>query len=70
MDIDIQPLAVVQKDTMEQKKTKKARVAIFALVPPQQKAELEQLGRENERSVGFLVREAIAQYLANRKKKS
>jgi hypothetical protein len=55
---------------MEKKKAKQERVAIFALVKPEQKAELERLGRETERSVGFLVREALAQYLANLKKKS
>jgi hypothetical protein len=58
---------------MEREKTKKdkgGRIAIFALIDADQKAALEALGRENERSVGFLVREAIAQYLAGLKKKS
>jgi hypothetical protein len=46
------------------------KVAINVLIEPQQKAALEELGRANERSIGFLVREAIVQYLANLKKKS
>jgi|HubBroStandDraft_2_1064218.scaffolds.fasta_scaffold1768731_1 predicted transcriptional regulator len=51
------------------KKDKRGRIAIFALIDGEQKAALDALGRENERSVAFLVREAIAQYLANPKKK-
>jgi Ribbon-helix-helix protein, copG family len=54
---------------MKKPKGKNGKAAIFALVEPSQKAELEALGRANERSVGFLVREAISQYLANLKKK-
>jgi hypothetical protein len=54
---------------MQKKSRKDGKVAIFALIEPQQKAALEALGRENERSIGFLVREAISQYLANPKKK-
>jgi hypothetical protein len=53
----------------QKKKHKNGKVGIFALIEPQQKAALEALGRENQRSVGFLVREAIVQYLANLKKK-
>ena len=51
------------------KKDKSGRIAIFVMVDPEHKAALDALGRENERSVAFLVREAIAQYLANLKKK-
>jgi hypothetical protein len=58
----------VKRASMKKPKGKNGKVAIFALVEPAQKAALEALGRENERSVGFLVREAISQYLANLKK--
>jgi hypothetical protein len=51
------------------KKGKSGRIAVFVLIDPEQKAALEARGRENERPVAFLVREAIAQYLANPKKK-
>jgi predicted transcriptional regulator len=46
-----------------------SKVAVFALVEPEQKAALEELGRVQRRSVGFLVREAISHYLASLKKK-
>jgi hypothetical protein len=55
---------------MAKVKPKNGKVAVFVLVEQQQKAALEELGRENERSVGFLVRQAITQYLANLKKKT
>jgi hypothetical protein len=53
-------------------KPKKAgnKVGVFALVDPEQKTALEEMGREQERSVGFLVREAITEYLAKPRKKS
>ena len=54
---------------MAKPKTKTGRIAVFALVDPEQKAALEDLGRQNERSIAFLIREAITQYLANLKKK-
>jgi predicted DNA-binding protein len=50
-------------------KFKNGKLGIFSLVAPEQKAALEALSREKERSVGFLVREAITQYLAGLKKK-
>lgn len=45
------------------------KVAVFALIEPEQKAALEEIGRRDERSLGYLVRDAIAMYLANAKKK-
>jgi hypothetical protein len=54
----------------QKRKHKDGKLGVFALIEPEQKAALEALGRENQRSVGFLVREAIAQYLAGQKKKS
>lgn len=55
---------------MQKPKPKPGRTAVFALIDPEQKAALEELGRQNERSIGFLVREAITQYLLNLKKKT
>jgi hypothetical protein len=52
------------------KARKNGKVAVLALIDPEQKAALGQLGIENERSVGFLVREAITEYLAKPRKKS
>jgi hypothetical protein len=46
------------------------KVAVFALIEPQQKAALEEISRLETRSVGFLVREAVADYLAKPRKKS
>jgi predicted transcriptional regulator len=46
-------------------KKKEIKVAVFALVEPEQKRQLEELARANQRSIGFLVREAIDQYLAS-----
>jgi hypothetical protein len=54
---------------MAKDKKKGLKVAVNVLIEPQQKAALEQLGLELQRPVGFLVREAINEYLANRKKK-
>jgi predicted transcriptional regulator len=54
---------------MPKRKPKNGKVGVFALLEPEQKAALQELGRENQRSVGFLIREAVAQYLANLKKK-
>jgi hypothetical protein len=45
------------------------KVPVNVLIEPQQKAALEQLGLEQRRPVGFLVREAIDHYLASLKKK-
>jgi predicted transcriptional regulator len=52
-------------------KQKKAgnKVAVFALIEPEQKAALEEIGKQDQRSLGYLVREAIAHYLASAKKK-
>lgn len=55
---------------MTKNKRKGLKVPVNVLIEPQQKAALEQLGLEQQRPVGFLVREAINEYLANRKKKS
>jgi hypothetical protein len=54
---------------MAQSKPKNLKVGVFALIDPQQKAALEEHARENRRSVGFVVRDAIEQYLASLKKK-
>lgn len=40
------------------------KVPVFALIFAEQKAALEELGHKRERSLGFLVREAITDYLA------
>jgi hypothetical protein len=62
---------VKRRLVMKAKRKRKAdlKVAINVLIEPQQKAALEQLGSERQRPVGFLVREAINQYLASPKKK-
>jgi hypothetical protein len=61
---------VMVKDKRD--KRKGLKVPVNVLIEPQQKAALEQLGLEQRRPVGFLVREAIDHYLtylANLKKK-
>jgi len=54
---------------MEKPKPKGNKIAVFALIEPEQKRQLEEIGRETERSIGYLVREAIALYLASLPKK-
>ncbi len=44
-------------------KKKEIKVAVFALIEAEQKRRLEEIGREQERSIGFLVRQAIDQFL-------
>jgi hypothetical protein len=57
------------KDCMANtKRTPPKRTAVFALIDASQKAAIERLGRKTKRSIGFLVREAIEQYLAAVKK--
>jgi predicted transcriptional regulator len=50
------------------KRTPQKRTAVFALIDNSQKIAIERLGRKMKRSIGFLVREAIEQYLAAVKK--
>ena len=44
-------------------------MGIYSLIEPEQKAALEEIGKRDTRSVGYLVREAITLYLASVKKK-
>jgi predicted transcriptional regulator len=53
---------------MTKPKQKGTKVAVFALIDPEKKRELEEIGLAEERSLGYLVREAIALFLASRKK--
>lgn len=55
---------------MGNKKKQSKRIAVFALIDSSQKEAIERLGRKTKRSIGFLVREAIEQYLAAVKKAS
>lgn len=55
---------------MEAQKSRPKRIAVFALIDQSQKSAIERLARKNKRSIGFLVREAIEQYLAAVKKHS
>ncbi len=51
-------------------KTVPKRIAVFALIDESQKMAIERLGRKTKRSIGFLVREAVEQYLAAVKKRA
>lgn len=52
---------------MGKAKLQNAKVPVFALITPAQRDALDRLKTEKERSLGFLIREAIAQFLANPK---
>ena len=58
------------KETMATQKPKPKQIAVFALIDQAKKEAIERLARKMKRSIGFLVREAVEEYLAKHSKRA